>query len=1130
MAEGGLRFKNREDLEKWLKEQPDEVSICIGARAALRRLPLAARAINIGETEPPPPTRILSVFRTAAVPWTAARYPARSAELVPHARAAAHGAGADYAPSAVTFALEAMAATAFGDPSVSASAASTAFANDAFADDAFASSSDGDGTADWLWRAVSRDVQVIIDRSSADLAADALWLEGTPDWASEAWQAMAAALWSSREGWEVWIDWYEARSRGAPTWPDLSPEVNEELEVAIATLPEEIWLSGPEAANAEIKRLIEEGAPGGEAIAFLRQEFSSSGLRPSAALKELFRQAALLGPARKEDNEQLTTSLLMFAAVQLGSSARSDEDWGFLAAFASALGEMAGSAYEALRADYFRPEPPAPPAAGEPLIRKLSDNTHSVLRRAPEFRAPATPNGLLGVEACLLALLQTADAKAIRDLNRMGIKVDVLHDQLSSQAVLAPLWSSGPRGEPDYAEDETQFIADDAETDRDELGRGVLAIALARRLHRVWCQLNGAMPGRRFSAQVRPQTPDGPFYSAQWTGNEGRLSASRSSRAAFVLHLDAPWGGGKTTFANFLSRVLNPGGYEQEDASFLRQRYGAIGIETIFLADPPSNPPSADWPTDDTIDWPEDARRPWIIVPFNAWQAEHVSPPWWVFYQTIRDGCLDTVFREGTSPARPRETSKPPFNERLKKWLQLVGYEYWWRLANPKVKALLVTFAVSLVLLGLLWITGAFGSSKQNGAGYLGNGVGLVLAGLTTLSGVWGFGALFTESILPGSDTLAERLSLGRVDPFDRFRKHFYKTMERVQRPVMVIVDDLDRCKPDFIVDLVRGMQTLLRSPRVMFVILGDRDWIERAFESHHTAMSKVSVGPEQTLGARFVEKAIQMSFILPELGKDLQKRYVRQVLLGYRPMNGETLTNRISSDTAADLRHAINTSASTTGAGALEPEKVQRDVYDNLAPEIRERVDRDQVAQFVNEELAIRAAGNEEVEKDISHRLEPLAEYLPPNPRQIKRIVNAVTMYHAVAVKQTGLTPHDPRWFQLALWVIIMTEWPQTWRLLASFPAMSTLVCAVDPKQEIETMNADDLPGPKTAVLKEIARIRADRKLVALITGEGGRPGPILDEESIQDLLTLTPLYGRKVRLPDQAQPNAHEPSADPT
>ena len=44
-------------------------------------------------------------------------------------------------------------------------------------------------------------------------------------------------------------------------------------------------------------------------------------------------------------------------------------------------------------------------------------------------------------------------------------------------------------------------------------------------------------------------------------------------------------------------------------------------------------------------------------------------------------------------------------------------------------------------------------------------------------------------------------------------------------------------------------------------------DWIERAFEAHREAMKTVSIGPEQSFCARFVEKAMRVSFILPALG-----------------------------------------------------------------------------------------------------------------------------------------------------------------------------------------------------------------------------------------------------------------------
>src|SRR5262249_16309837 len=256
------------------------------------------------------------------------------------------------------------------------------------------------------------------------------------------------------------------------------------------------------------------------------------------------------------------------------------------------------------------------------------------------------------------------------------------------------------------------------------------------------------------------------------------------------------------------------------------------------------------------------------------------------------------------------------------------------------------------------------------------NGTGLAVDGTHTLAAIWGFGAPFPESSIPGTNTLAYRLSLGSGDPFERFRRHFYRTIARVRRPVLVIVDDLDRCKPDFIVDLIRGMQTLLRSPRVVFVILGDRDWIERAFENHHKAMNKVSVGPEQTFGARFVEKAIQMSFILPEMPPHRQEDYVKRLLLGPRVPRQAAPPHPTKPDTKAQLREVIQKEAAALKEKPLESGQVRQKVkaaYDNLSPDLKladSGKAEEQVTRFTNEELAIRAAADENVEQEVSHRL----------------------------------------------------------------------------------------------------------------------------------------------------------------
>lgn len=53
----------------------------------------------------------------------------------------------------------------------------------------------------------------------------------------------------SRDDWDVWTDWYDARLAGRSPW-------RQSIEFARATLPDSLWEQGPKAVNAEIKRLI----------------------------------------------------------------------------------------------------------------------------------------------------------------------------------------------------------------------------------------------------------------------------------------------------------------------------------------------------------------------------------------------------------------------------------------------------------------------------------------------------------------------------------------------------------------------------------------------------------------------------------------------------------------------------------------------------------------------------------------------------------------------------------------------------------------------------------------------------------------------------------------------------------
>ena len=110
---------------------------------------------------------------------------------------------------------------------------------------------------DEFWSAVTLDVELLEsgenagdkpEETVAGLSGKALWLGGTPVWASRRWADFRDKL-PDAEGWQVWIDWYEARLAGR--------KLDAALESDLLTLPGDEWAQGPAHINAVIAKLIE---------------------------------------------------------------------------------------------------------------------------------------------------------------------------------------------------------------------------------------------------------------------------------------------------------------------------------------------------------------------------------------------------------------------------------------------------------------------------------------------------------------------------------------------------------------------------------------------------------------------------------------------------------------------------------------------------------------------------------------------------------------------------------------------------------------------------------------------------------------------------------------------------------
>ncbi len=1174
MAASSEKFHEKE-LEAWLREQPLEVSFAIAARSALRVTPLLRDYLLIA---PQRAESLLQLFRANCLAYVAASISetqrtelATTSDVIRDrardaVRRAPHSSLTDTGPINAAYAASSAATTIAASTLAFAAryaAGTTTSANKAINLVASASAQDQDYFASGL--------------STEGAAALPLWPEGLmPPPLAKHWEILKATLLSRDEDWDIWTTWYEDRLRGAPPEP-------EELAVARVTLPEPMWKLGPKVVNAEIKTLIQFfGLTGPEAIdqrmAELRAQYPEASdshvpttSDPSSAASRAQTASLKLGEASaaRKSRGQFTSEAMEEALARQfekttdasSDTEEGDESKADLSAEdqSSHLSNLPNVWLLQYNPSEWSPTPqetepgailrwktaralPRDLKPGDPVVYwrmvhpdNRKDRGGAVgVGRVLEFDADgigwveANSEEEKGVhrfptEVRYFSEADRLDREVLKEeigLSRtywQGAVLDLPTDEATKLDNLLrregrpTLFTDEQRGTRRLAPKaisrethETPILSDRPETSRDLLNRAPLAFALATHVNHTWTEqthVDELQVPSGLAKKIWHWICRGCRCGLDWIHLDRISRKTREpDEAAFILHIDAPWGGGKTTFANHLARFLN------------REAHGIKNddplIEGLRFQD-----------------WDQDFQdRRWFTVEFNAWQHEHVSPPWWNFYESIRRQTLRALLFEDGRFSRAHFTTR--WFLRGFAWLRFQITELIWRVATPEVRNMLLLVIIGFAF--LYWMTSTdWFASLVNPPKPDGNATDFspMLKAMFSAAGIaatGGAGLAIINAFRSGLKTVidsagksANSSSLGVADPIQKFRRHFNWYMTQLKHPVLVVIDDLDRCSPQYVVELVRGLLTIFRSPRVVFVLLGDKDWIETAFAKVHKDMADAHQDTEVSFGGRFAEKAIQLSFLLPEADRTARDVYLK-ALLGAE-IDDEVIA---APEDATELEEAFN--EVDTLLSTSETFEEQNKAAEMGANIIEQRVasasaDRQATLRkagetYLNRAKMQRAATARSTREEIKrHGLRPLKEALPANPRRIKRIINMVSAYQASAQAIEKVDLGSARWQQLVLWILIMCEYPKVWQeMVRSRDFTESLFGSLRARSPATSDASPDGEDHTSPLIKEIL---ANDNLVRLLegvpfAGKDDAPSPAaLSTDAVSWLRRLTPI-----------------------
>jgi len=327
-------------------------------------------------------------------------------------------------------------------------------------------------------------------------------------------------------------------------------------------------------------------------------------------------------------------------------------------------------------------------------------------------------------------------------------------------------------------------------------------------------------------------------------------------------------------------------------------------------------------------------KNKWTVVKYNAWENQRFEDPWWIL--------VNKVSKEVPSDAFDKSN---PYSSR--------SHRFWQIKTNYSPTYIIAFVVLVLFLIGFNY--DVFGTSEN---------IPLFASLLALIGSLWISVQGVVKEIFSKKIYTALQ-SKNANDPFEVVKSRFDAVLKH--KRVAIFIDDLDRCEVEPTVKLLEGIQTLFKNSKVLYVIAADGKWVANCFDKKYEDFKEL-VESGQTIGNEFLQKNFQLIVDVPKISN------IQQIALLNKYLDKKD--NNIGQSQEEDISE------------------------DKFKDELSTKTNVEDIAKLsANKGASFRKIAAEQVEKiievDKRHYTQKLQELglIPPNPRQIKRLINLFTL-----------------------------------------------------------------------------------------------------------------------------------------